>query len=206
MHALAGDLEVLGLDEVLSLLTVTGRTGCVRLEGRGGQGYVWVADGAVVAATRDQAPRAPADEVLCALLGEVRGTFTFDADDPPPPPGDAGVDTCGAGDLLDRARSLVDEWRRLHDAIPSLDARIRLVEEIPADAQRTITARHWPVLATIGPGRSVGALATSLGASELTVLRLAHDLMASGLVELLPPRSALRRAGPIPPRGRQRPT
>lgn len=196
MQALKGDLGVLGVADVLRFLARTGKSGRLVFEGVEGEGSVWLDGGVVVAVTAGGDPvrglAAPLDEAVCSLLRRASGSFAFDPDAPPVPEG-TGVGE-RVEDLLGRALVLLDEWQVLHEAIPSLDLRVRMVEAIPAGEHRTVTAEQWRVLVAIGRECSVGSLAETLGLSELGVLRLVHDLVTAGLAGLASPRPPVGRA------------
>jgi len=199
--ALTGDLDDLGLDEVLRFLTRTRQTGCLRVAGDQRETKVWVDDGAVLAATSDTLRHASPEEVMCDVLRHEGGTFSFDPDGPPAPDG-TGEDL---EDLLARAHALVVEWRDLARAIPSLEHRIHLAPSIPDHDHRTVTAAQWPALVAIGRGVSISGLASVLRLSDLAVLRVAHDLVDTGLAELTAPRPPVRRPAPAAA-SRPRPT
>jgi hypothetical protein len=185
---LTGTLEDFGLAEVLQLLVTTAKTGCLSVEGDGGEGRVWVRGGALAAASTDRVPDAPLDEVLCDLLRYESGTFAFDADERSP----ELVAPESFDGLLDRAEHLLAEWQDLQAAIPSLAYRVRLVEGVPGGHAVTVTARQWPSLVAVGNGCTVADLATRLGLTELNALRTVHDLMASDLISLEAARTAAR--------------
>lgn len=189
--ALRGTLDTFELADVLHLLETSSRTGRLQLEGDGGKGTVWVRDGRVTAAETDRVSGAPLDEVVCDLLRYETGSFTFELDEAAPqlaaPP--------SAHELLDRAEAMLTEWRALQTVVPSLEHRVGLVDAIPHE-EITITASQWPALVAVGDGCTVGGLATTLGLTELHVLRTVHDLVVSGLTTIdddRPARSRTRR-------------
>jgi len=188
--ALRGTLDTLGRDG-LHLLAASAGTGCLRFEGDGGQGTVWVRDGRVTAAETDRASGAPLDEVVCDLLRYESGSFVFELDEGAPQLAAAP----SVHDLLASAATMLTEWRALQAVVPSLDHRVGLVDAI-ADEQITITASQWPALVAVGDGCTVSGLAATLGLTELHVLRAVHDLVTSGLTTIdaeRPARSRTRR-------------
>jgi hypothetical protein len=178
--ALHGTLDTFGLTDVLQLLAATGKTGCLRVEGDGGQGTVWVRDGAVTAAATERVTGAPLDEVVCDLLRYESGSYAFEVDERAP---EAEVPE-SLHDLLDRADQLLAEWRELQAVVPSLDHQVGLVEALAEGQEVTVTAGQWPALVAVGRGCTVGDLANSLGLTELRALRTVHDLVMSGLTTL----------------------
>lgn len=190
--ALQGTLEAFGLSELLQLLAATGKTGCLRIEGDGGGGEVWLRDGAVAAATSDRVSGPLLDEVICDLLRYATGSFGFETAQDIPDVGMAeDVDA-----LLDRAEVLLTEWRELQAVVPSLDHRVGLVEQLPDGGPVTVSARQWPALVAIGRGCTVGDLASTLGLTELSTLRTVHDLVTSGLTTIRATRFSSQRRPP----------
>jgi hypothetical protein len=180
---LQGTLDTVGFEDLLRTLSTTTKTGCLRIDGDGGRGNIWVRDGAVAAAATDRVPGAPLDEVVCDLLRYQIGSFTFEAEEPPPTHDvHESVD-----DLLDRANALLAEWHDLEATVPSLAHRVRLADALPG-RQAIVTAEQWPALVSVGNGCTVGDLATALGLTELCVLRVVHDLVTSGLTTVGAPR------------------
>ena len=190
--ALTGTLDVFGVAEVLEALVATGKTGCLSVTGDGGQGRVWVSDGAVAAGSTDRVSDGPLDEVLCDLLRYETGDFSFDVDERSPTVGEGA----SLGDLLDRALAMVAEWRELEEAVPSVTCWVRLAESLPDGAHVTIDAAQWHALAAVRDGCSVADLAERLDLTELNVLRTVHDLVTYGLTVVEPHRSPGRNRRP----------
>jgi hypothetical protein len=189
---LQGTLDTFGLADVLQMLSATVKTGCLRVDGDGGQGEVWLRDGVVTAARTDRMSSGPLDEVVCDLLRFGSGSFVFEVDERAPE-ADQPEDL---NDLLDRAELMLAEWHDLEAVIPSLGHRVGLVERLPEGEEVTVTAGQWPALVAVGKGCTVGDLASSLGLTELRVLRTVHDLVTSGLTTI----DAARPAGHRPRR------
>jgi Domain of unknown function (DUF4388) len=182
--AFEGMLDAFALPDVLRLLAVTRKTGCLLLEGDGGRGCVWVYDGALVAATTEGAVEAmPVDEVMFQLLRVERGSFRFTADEP-----SLGDDRqlLEIESILQRASQLLEEWRDLELVVPSLTHRVALAQEL-SRAQVTLDARVWPALVAMASSRSVGELAGTLGLGELGISRLVGDLVDLGVAVVGPP-------------------
>jgi hypothetical protein len=182
-----GTLDSFRLADVLQLLSATAKTGCLRIEGDGGRGTVWLQDGAVTSATADRVPGDALDEVVCDLLRFEQGSFAFSTDERAP---DALGDGYDLGDLLDRAGELLSERRGLEAVVPSLDHEVGLTERLAGDGHVTVTAEQWTALVAVGAGCTVGDLASTLGLTELSALRTVHDLVTSGLTTVRPSRTS----------------
>jgi hypothetical protein len=196
--ALRGTLDTFGLPDVLRLLATTGKTGWLRVDGDQGQGSIWLRDGAVLTALTDRAGSAPPDEALADLLRYEMGDFSFDAQFDDTDEAANGHEPQDIEQLLSSAGRLLDEWNDLLGIVPSLDHRVGLVGTLPDDEEVTIDTRRWEVITAMGPGCTVGELASSLELTELDVLRAVHDLVELGIVQVSPPERSARR--PPPPR------
>lgn len=188
---LQGDLDTLSITDVLELLVVTNKTGCLRVQSDRGHATMWLREGALTAATTDRVPDGPFDEVVSDVLRYEGGSFVFDVDDRAPD----GAESPAVEDLLQRARMLVTEWDELRAAVPSLDHRVVLSADL-GDGPVTITARQWPVLTAVAAGCSVGELAVTLGLTELGVLRVLDDLGSLGVTRIQSPAPPPRRKSP----------
>src|SRR5262249_9669834 len=104
--ALHGTLDTFALTDGLQLLAATGKTGCLRVEGDGGQGSVGVREGAVTAAATERVSGAPLDEVICDLLRYETGSYAFEVDERAP----ESETPENLHELLDRADQLLAEW------------------------------------------------------------------------------------------------
>ena len=177
--ALQGTLETFALADVLRLLASTKKTGVLRVDTERGRGELVVSDGSLVGGTAERAPHAtePA-ELLFEMLRSTDGSFVFDAD--------ADVAGDGAGIDVDTALSSAEaqlaEWTAIEAVVPSPYRQVTLVAS--RDAEITLTADQWAVIAAIGGGRTVDELCSVTGATELETSRGVRDLVELGAVEL----------------------
>lgn len=176
--SLQGTLDTFALPDVLRLLAATRKTGHLRLDGSRGYGNVWVDGGAVMAADASNVGSGgePVD-VVFELLRFRDGAFCFDA----------GVTTSKGGapvdvePLLFSAEGLLTEWREIEAVVPSLEAWLTLVPELPEPVV-SIAANQWRLLVVVGGGSTVDALAKTLSLGELDVSRAIKGLVEAGLV------------------------
>jgi hypothetical protein len=177
--ALQGTLETFALPDVLRLLASTKKSGVLRVDTERGHGELVVSGGSLVGGNAERAPLAtePA-ELLFEMLRSTDGSFVFDAD--------ADVVADGAGIDVDTALSSAEEqlaeWTAIEAVVPSPYRRVTLVAS--RDAEITLTADQWAVIAAIGGGRTVDELGGATGATELVTSRYVRDLVELGAVEL----------------------
>lgn len=157
--ALQGDLESIPINDVLRLLSRTGKSGRLDIEGDRGRAQAWLRQGVVVGAELPLAPDAagPA-EVLGELLRFRSGSFHFDGDG-----SSDGPDVASAVDDAVEPMEIADRKRRGADeAPPPLDAWVTLAAEI-ADDRVVVTRQGWRVLASVDRGATIRDLAERLG-------------------------------------------
>jgi hypothetical protein len=178
--ALQGTLDTFALPDVLRLLSSTKKTGRLRVSGNRGSGSVWVDGGGVTAAeaTGTLDSGSPAD-VVFELLRYAEGSFTFEAGTMPPDPALA----TDVEPLLMEAEHQLDEWKDIEAVVPSLDAWVSLVPELPR-AEAVVDAPRWRTIVSVGSGTSVAAVGHALGLGEVAVSRLVKELVELGLAQV----------------------
>jgi hypothetical protein len=181
--ALHGSLETLALDEVLSLLSNTAKTGELRINADRLTGRLWFSDGQLVGAEAGRA-RSLVDAVF-ELLRLETGTFSFDQDRKAPVPSTPSP----VGLVVGEAKDRLIEWREIEQIVPALACRVSLTGVL-SQASVTITSDQWKLLVVFGPGGTVEDLVQNLGLSEFEACRAVRDLATVGLVEVGPDPSA----------------
>jgi len=175
--ALQGTLDTFALPDVLRLLASTKKTGRLRVSGTRGTGSVWVDGGGVVATEATGLADKPAPvDVLFELLRYGDGSFTFEA-------GTTAADPSAPSDvepLLIEAEHQLLEWREIEAVVPSMDAWVTLVRDLPR-AEVVVDGERWKTIVTVGSGTSVAAVGQALGLGEVAVCRLVKDLVEQGL-------------------------
>lgn len=191
---LQGSLDTFGLEDVVTFLAATAKTGRLHLNGDRGTGSLWFASGDVVAAMAANVPlEADIGDVVFELLRYGRGDFAFSLGEAAA----AGGPPHAVAPLLDHARGALEEWRELTDVVPSLQHRVLLLAEL-VDEHVILDREQWRTVLAIGPGSTVAEVGEALREGEVPVLRRVCDLLAKGLIEVLEPASGPAVAsGPI---------
>ncbi len=96
----------------------------------------------------------------------------------------ADGDTFSVEDLLRHVDVRIDEWRKIREVIPLNEADYELVWHIPeGQAEVTVSAPNWTLLAAIGGGASIGEVAAALDVYEFHAARKMAQLVEDGLLE-----------------------
>ena len=183
---LQGSLDTFGLEDVVTFLAATQKSGRLHLNGDRGTGSLWFVHGDVVAAMAANVPlEADLADVVFELLRYARGEFSFTVGEAAPIPGPPHP----VAPLLDRACAALEEWQELITVVPSPAHRLLLVAE-PAEDQVVLDREQWRTVLAVARGCTVAELGETLAEAELPALRRVCDLLAKGLVEVLDPGSS----------------
>ena len=195
--SLEGTLETIALPDVLALLSVTAKTGELRIEAGGGVGACGLMPASWRASTWG-ATRPPWTR-LFALLRLREGNFKFHT-------GTEVVNAMPSEDVapvLDEAESRLMQWPAIAAAIPSLYCELNLNESV--DGTVMLRPDQWQLVAAIAGGRQVVDVLNQRGLGEFDGCRAIKDLVDLRLVKVsgsdAPPvaQAALGGAGqPIP--------
>lgn len=176
--ALQGTLETFELPDVLRLLSSTKKTGLLELDGDRGVGQVWLIDGSIASGSSDRESGA-VEAVLFDMLRTTEGSFVFEncsvADD--------DGERTDVEEALDAAQALLDDWRTIASVVPSLDVRVRLVDEL-GSASVEIDADQWRILALVGAGTTGQRIDARLELGELECCRRIAGMVEAGMVEI----------------------
>jgi len=197
---LQGTFETLGLSELLGMLAQSRKTGALWLDAGLASAVIYVQDGRCCSATSSDSPdpiedapslRARLVDLCFSVARTEEGSFRFGADEPPWRCEET-VDLEVANDELAR---LLDEWRRIQAAIPSLECRVRLNEEL-GSAELNVDRERWRLLTAIDSRRNVRDLARKTNRSVLDVCHALVELVHAGACQVAeaPPATAAPRS------------
>jgi hypothetical protein len=186
--SLQGSFEVLGFAEVLQLLERKHQSGRLHVRAGGIAGHIYLRDGRLTGAESGEhtmpasgaEARARLEELCFEFLQSERGMFEFQPRVAAPWPTQLAS---SVATVLGDARHRLEEWREIQAAIPSMDARPRVVEELVPEAV-TLTRERWRLIAAIDGRRSVHRLARTLGIGTYEVGRLLKSLVDDGIVTI----------------------
>ena len=177
--SLEGTLETIALPDVLALLSVTAKTGELRIEANGGTGSVWFDAGGI--AGFDVGNHRTAVDALFALLRLKEGSFKFHTGTRPInaiPPQDVNP-------LLEEAEDRLSQWPGIAAAVPSLNCEVGLQESV--DGTVMLRPDQWQLVATIAGGHTVAAVLEARGLAEFDGCRALKELVDLRLVKVAAP-------------------
>jgi len=177
--SLEGTLETIALPDVLALLSVTAKTGELRIEGNGGAGSVWFDAGGV--GGFDVGSHRTAVDALFALLRLKEGSFKFYTGTHPVnsmPPQDVNP-------ILEEAEDRLSQWPGIAAAVPSLDCALSLQESV--DGTVMLRPDQWQLVAAIAGGGTAAAVLDARGLAEFDGCRALKELVDLRLVKVTVP-------------------
>lgn len=207
MSHLSGKLETFGLRQVLVLVAEAETTGELQVTSQTIGGRIFIDSGVVAYATT----RAGADslaeldallesydgdsvagarpaiqeqltEVLHELTQLEAGTFAFVELADSSRSFDVGV-TFTVEDLLGLVDERIEDWRRIHEVIPSTDVALSLSSDLPTEHREvTLDSDSWSILSAVGGGASISEVASKLDTSEFLAGRRLAELVTQGLM------------------------
>jgi len=189
--SLEGTLETIALPDVLALLSVTAKTGELRVEANGGTGSLWL-DGGRVSGFDVGKNRTPVDAFF-ALLRLKEGGFRFHTDGRPL----NQVTPLEVGPVLEEAESRLLEWPDIVAVVPSLAAQLKLEPEVTGPV--ALEPDQWRLIASIGSGRLVGDVLDDCELGEFDGCKAVKELVDLKLVDVVQAEVASSFAAPLPP-------
>lgn len=174
--SLEGTLETIALPDVLALLSVTAKTGELRIESRGGVGSVWFDAGRL--AGFDVGTHTTAVDSLFGLLRLDEGHFKFYTGTSPL----HAVEPQDVAPALEEAESRLVQWAGIAAAVPSMYSQLSL--QGSAEGPVTLTADQWQLISTISGGKSVADVLKTRGVGEFDGCKAVKELVDLRLVHV----------------------
>jgi len=174
--SLEGTLETIALPDVLALLSVTAKTGELRVESGGGVGSVWLDAGRV--AGYDVGSQRSAVDALFALLRLKDGSFKFHTGTEPVNP----VEPQEVAPLMEEAEERLVQWPGISAVVPSLSTIVHLEDSVHGDVN--VSPAQWGLIAQIGSGRAVGEVLDARDFGEFDGCKAVKELVDLGLVQV----------------------
>lgn len=188
--SLEGTLETIALPDVLALLSVTAKTGELRIESGGGVGSVWFDAGRV--AGYEVGSHSTAVDALFALLRLKEGHFKFHTGTDPMNP----MTPMDVVPVLEEAESRLVQWPAIAAAIPSLYSELRLEDTV--DGTVMLRPDQWQLISTIAAGTRVGDILHIRNLGEFDGCKALKELIDVRLVYVASPGTPPPAPSPAP--------
>ncbi|NNC91632.1 MAG: DUF4388 domain-containing protein [Acidimicrobiia bacterium] len=132
--------------------------------------------------TLEEVLREQLTEVLHSLDDLESGSFSFTSS--PDASGREAIDVFEVDELLHDVDVRTEEWRKIREVVPANDTVYQLVPSLPGHtADVRLSAPLWALVAALGAGGSVTALADSLDVYEFHAAVKVADLVEEGLLQ-----------------------
>jgi hypothetical protein len=146
-------------------------------------GEILVAMGLVTPRELERQVRRQIEAVVFELLSWQEGWFSFveeeDRGDLDP---DSGI---AVESVLMEAARRIDEWTRITDLIPGLDA-VPVLADPPNDrpVRLELTPLEWQLLGAVDGRSDIRGIAAAVGVSDFDAAKIVYGLLATGVVRL----------------------
>jgi hypothetical protein len=186
---LQGTFDTLSLPELLGLLAHSQKTGTLWLEAGPATAALYLDDGRCCAAqSGDLTGKVNDAAALLARIVELcfsaarqeDGAFRFGSEEPPW----VCPETVNLDAAVDELARLLDEWRDIQAVIPSLDARVRLAEDLGVE-ELTVDRDRWALLVAIDGRRSVRELVRKTSRPTLEICHAIVALVEAGAITVV---------------------
>jgi Domain of unknown function (DUF4388) len=187
----------LPVPEVLGLLAHSHKTGVLWLEAGPATAAIYLTEGRCCAAQSgdltgkvDDAPSLMNRvlELCFAAARQDDGSFRFGNEEPPW----VCEETVDLEVVIDELARLVDEWREIQAVIPSLDARVRLADELGID-ELIVDRERWTLLVAVDGRRTVRELVRKTNRPTLEICHAIVGLVEAGAMTVIQTASASTR-------------
>ena len=193
-----GTLDDFPLPDIIQLVSLSKKTGSVEIRSSdgAGTGKMFFLNGRIVSAQLEDLP--PVEAIL-TFFTFPGGDFRFIDNDPAP---HTEPITKSNELLLIEGVGRAEEWQKLRERIPSLDAVLGLVAD-PAVTQRDINLKpeEWRILTMINGRDSLRAISQRTGLGNFRTARIIYHLIQAGLIavqSIAPPPAAPRPPPAVP--------
>jgi hypothetical protein len=176
----------LSLPELLGLLAHSQKTGTLWLEAGPATAAIYLADGRCCAAQSGDLTGKV--DNAAALLGRIvelcfsaarqdDGSFRFGSEEPPW----VCPETVNLDAAVDELARLLDEWLEIQAVIPTLDARVRLADELGVE-ELVVDRERWTLLVAIDGRRTVRELVRKTNRPTLETCHAIVALVEAGAI------------------------
>ena len=178
MSGLQGSLKDFEITDILQLINMNKKDGCLEIKGADDFGRIYFENGAVThAETSDRAGENAVHKIL--MLSD--GSFKFTPDTK----SERKTINLPIQHLMLEAARSIDEWKQIEKLIPSLDLLVKIVENPETDTENIkLTSEEWKILTFVDNQSTIKEIAKRVNQSEFQTAKVFYGLISSGLVNV----------------------
>jgi len=177
--AIRGNLSEASLPDVLQLLAMGGKSGCLTLNVDDASGSIYFDNGQISFASLSER-EVGIDDAVFAMFTWTYGAFSFEPG--VVPPAGASLVAVDAQELLLEGARRVDEWSLIEKRIPSFDAVFALDRHQMLGNTIAFTREQQALLPLINGNRNVRDLMRESGLSEFAAGKALYGLLSGAFV------------------------
>ncbi len=176
MTGLQGNLKDFDITDILQLIHMNKKDGCLEIKTNDDIGKIFFQNGVVIhAETNDNT----GENAIKKILMWSEGDFIFQADVHT----DRKTIELPIQHLMLEAARQIDEWKQIEKIIPSLDLVIKMVENPETGTENIkLTSEEWKMLTFVDDESTIKELAQKVNQSEFETAKIFVGLISSGLV------------------------
>ncbi len=176
MAGLQGSLKDFEITDILQLINMNKKDGCLEISSKDKTGRIFFEGGSVTHAEIDDRF---GESAIQQILIINEGTFKFIPD----------LKTTRNSIslpiqhlMLEAARN-IDEWKQIEKLIPSLDLIVKVVENPDIDTENIkLTSEEWKMLTFVDNISTIKEIAKKVNQSEFQTAKTIYGLITSGLI------------------------
>ncbi len=179
MAGLQGSLKDFDITDILQLIHMNKKDGCLEIKTDEDEGRIFFEGGLVKhSETSDRS----GENAVQRILMWSDGTFHFLPDKKS---SKKTIDLPIQHLMLEAARK-IDEWKQIERIIPSLDMIVNIVEDPETGTENIkLTSEEWKILTFVDGVSTIKEMAEKVNQSEFQTAKVFVGLVSSGLVSLI---------------------
>jgi len=176
LAGLQGSLKDFDITDILQLIHMNKKEGCLEIVTADDKGYIYV-EGNIV--KHSETTDRTGENAVQRILMWTEGRFEFIPDKK----SDKKSVLVPIQHLMLEAARKIDEWKQIERIIPDIDAIVDIVENPETGTENIkLTSEEWKMLTFVDGESSIKTLASKVNQSEFETAKIFVGLISSGLV------------------------
>ncbi|MEO0280798.1 MAG: DUF4388 domain-containing protein [candidate division WOR-3 bacterium] len=176
MAGLQGSLKDFEITDILQLINMNKKDGCLEITTKDSVGRIYFEGGSVTHAEIDDRF---GESAIHQILVINDGSFKFIPDVKTP----RNTISLPIHHLMLEAARSIDEWKQIEKLIPSLDLVVKVVENPDVDTDNIkLSSEEWKMLTFVDNVSTIKEIAKKVNQSEFQTAKTIYGLITSGLI------------------------